>query len=248
LKTVCPKGTGVRIPLPAPKNKDTPCGCPLFFASVRGDEPGGFAYRRHTAYHEAQSIRGICVARGCRLKFISKRNGFYKSHPEQHTPLPAPNKRTTEPKKLGCFQILKNIQIKLRERVGYGRKKILEPFLEPCSLLATELMVSIIKITPTVRDRRLGSARVICLFCVEYSYGDLFPLLAVAPASLHRRIVVACRLRRLGSANSLLWAVSLRQKQHSVVFNLLHVILEDFFLLIGKAFLQVLVMPCHVPK
>ena len=32
LKTVCPKGTGVRIPLPAPKNKDTPCGCPLFFA------------------------------------------------------------------------------------------------------------------------------------------------------------------------------------------------------------------------
>ena len=36
LKTVCPKGTGVRIPLPAPKNKDTPCGCPLFFATVRG--------------------------------------------------------------------------------------------------------------------------------------------------------------------------------------------------------------------
>ena len=36
LKTVRPKATGVRIPLPAPKNKDTPCGCPLFFATVRG--------------------------------------------------------------------------------------------------------------------------------------------------------------------------------------------------------------------
>ena len=35
LKTVCPKGTGVRIPLPAPKNKDTPCEWPLFFATVR---------------------------------------------------------------------------------------------------------------------------------------------------------------------------------------------------------------------
>ena len=59
----------------------------------------------------------------------------------------------------------------------------------------------------------------------------------LAPASLHRRIVVAYRLRRLGSANSLLWAVSLRQKQHSVVFNLLHVILEDFLLPIREAFL-----------
>ena len=36
LKTVCLTGTGVRIPQPAPKNKDTPCGCPLFFATVRG--------------------------------------------------------------------------------------------------------------------------------------------------------------------------------------------------------------------
>ena len=70
LKTVRPKATGVRIPLPAPKNKDTPCGCPLFFATVRGDEPEGFAYRRHTAYHEAQSIRGICVARRCSFLFV----------------------------------------------------------------------------------------------------------------------------------------------------------------------------------
>ena len=31
------------------------------------------------------------------------------------------------------------------------------------------------------------------------------------PASRHRRIVVVCRLRLLGSANSLLWAVSLVQ-------------------------------------
>ena len=55
LKTVRPKATGVRIPLPAPKNKDTPCGCPLFFATVRGsrtplcDSPSrrmGFAFER----------------------------------------------------------------------------------------------------------------------------------------------------------------------------------------------------------
>ena len=93
LKTVRPKATGVRIPLPAPKNKDIPCGCPLFFATVRGDElsfakrNGEFAYRRHIANHEAQSIRGICVARRCRLKCIPKRNGFNKPCPEQHTPL-----------------------------------------------------------------------------------------------------------------------------------------------------------------
>ena len=60
----------------------------------------------------------------------------------------------------------------------------------------------------------------------------------LAPASLHRRIVVAYRLRRLGSANSLLWAVSLRQKQHSVVFNLLHVILEYLFLFLGERLLE----------
>ena len=76
LKTVCPKGTGVRIPLPAPKNKDTPCECPLFFATVRGDElsfakrNGEFAYRRHIANLEAQSIRGICVARRCLSQVI----------------------------------------------------------------------------------------------------------------------------------------------------------------------------------
>ena len=80
LKTVCLTGTGVRIPQPAPKNKDIPCGSPLFFATVRGDEPsfatrnGEFAYRRHIANHEAQSIRGICVARRCRLKLAPKRN------------------------------------------------------------------------------------------------------------------------------------------------------------------------------
>ena len=57
------------------------------------------------------------------------------------------------------------------ERIGYGRKKILEHFLEPRSLFATELIVRIIKITPTVRVRRLGSARVICLFSVEDTNG-----------------------------------------------------------------------------
>ena len=61
------------------------------------------------------------------------------------------------------------------ERVGYGRKKILEHFLELCSLFATELIIRIIKITPTVRALRLGSARVICLFYVENTDGDFFP-------------------------------------------------------------------------
>ena len=40
-------------------------------------------------------------------------------------------------------------------------------------------------------------------------------------AALHRRIVATYRLRALGSVRSLLWAVSLRQKQHLVVFGLL---------------------------
>ena len=38
----------------------------------------------------------------------------------------------------------------------------------------------IIKITPTVRVRRLGSARVICLFGVEDAHGYLTPLLSCA--------------------------------------------------------------------
>ena len=74
LKTVCPKGTGVRIPLPAPiKIGLLLAGRPIFIATVRGDElsfakrNGEFAYRRHRANLEAQSIRGICVARRCRL-------------------------------------------------------------------------------------------------------------------------------------------------------------------------------------
>ena len=37
------------------------------------------------------------------------------------------------------------------ERVGYGRKKILEHPHKPRSFLAAELMVRFIKITPTVR-------------------------------------------------------------------------------------------------
>jgi hypothetical protein len=40
-------------------------------------------------------------------------------------------------------------------------------------------------------------------------------------AALHRRIVASHRLDALGSACSLLWAVSLRPKQHSVVLDLL---------------------------
>ena len=66
------------------------------------------------------------------------------------------------------------------ERVGYGRKKILEHFLESCSRLATELIERIIKITPTVRVRRLGSARVICLFGVEDTLGYFAPIFGAA--------------------------------------------------------------------
>ena len=39
------------------------------------------------------------------------------------------------------------------ERVGYGRKKFFEHLFEPRSLLATKLIMCIIKITPTVRVR-----------------------------------------------------------------------------------------------
>ena len=46
-------------------------GRPIFIATVRGDElpfakrNGEFAYRRRRAYHEEQTLRGICVARSC---------------------------------------------------------------------------------------------------------------------------------------------------------------------------------------
>ena len=41
-------------------------GRPIFIDTVRVDEPEGFAYRRHIANLEAQSLRGICVARSCK--------------------------------------------------------------------------------------------------------------------------------------------------------------------------------------
>ena len=53
-------------------------GRPIFIATVRGDElpfakrNGEFAYRRHRTYHEAQSIRGICVARRCTNEEVRK--------------------------------------------------------------------------------------------------------------------------------------------------------------------------------
>ena len=80
------------------------------------------------------------------------------------------------------------------ERVGYGGKKIFEHFLEPCSLLAAELIVRIIKITPTVRVLRLGSARVICLFGVENTDGDFFALLAIALCHVGENILLSDRI------------------------------------------------------
>ena len=56
LKTVRPKATGVRIPLPAPKKRTTEpkkLGCFfLFFGAGQVTEPEGFAYRlwRYLAY------------------------------------------------------------------------------------------------------------------------------------------------------------------------------------------------------
>ena len=80
------------------------------------------------------------------------------------------------------------------ERIGYGRKKILEHFLESCTLLATELIIRIIKITPTVRALRLGSARVICLFGVKNTDGDFFPLLSFAFCHVGENILLSDRI------------------------------------------------------
>ena len=84
------------------------------------------------------------------------------------------------------------------ERVGYGRKKLLEHFFESCTLLATELMVRIIKIIPPVRVRCLGSARVICFFGVEDADGDFFPLLAVALGYVGENILLSDRILLTG--------------------------------------------------
>ena len=80
------------------------------------------------------------------------------------------------------------------ECVGYGRKNILEHFLEPRSFFATELIIRIMKITPTVRALRLGSARVICLFCVENTDGDFLPLLSFAFSHVGENILLSDRI------------------------------------------------------
>ena len=80
------------------------------------------------------------------------------------------------------------------ERVGYGRKKIFEHPHKPCPLLATELMMRIIKITPTVRVRRLGSARVICLFRVEYANGYLTSLLMLTLGYVGENVLLSYRI------------------------------------------------------
>ena len=93
---------------------------------------------------------------------------------------------------------------------------------------------------PRSNPRSLAYKRACSLVSLDYphTHRDLH----TRSSFLHRRIVVAYRLRRLGSANSLLWAVSLRQKQHSVVFNLLHVVLEDLFLFLGEGLFEDLLL------
>ena len=58
---------------------------------------------------------------------------------------------------------------------------------------------------------------------------------SLTPPSHSRRLSSS---QACDSAGFLLWAVSLRKKQHSVVFNLLHVILEDYFLLIREGLFE----------
>ena len=104
LKTVCPKGTGVRIPLPAPKNKDTPCGCPLFFATVRGSQirsPSELARRwvriwavERVAKRRESDRKQLSVVfprawpNHSETKLACKRQGE-KSSPLVNTPLPS---------------------------------------------------------------------------------------------------------------------------------------------------------------
>ena len=59
----------------ANKNGLLLAGRPIFITTVEGRSPdreaiGGFAYRRHRAYHEERSFRGICVARRCSFLFV----------------------------------------------------------------------------------------------------------------------------------------------------------------------------------
>ena len=67
-------------------------------------------------------------------------------------------------------------------------------FYYALSFLATELIIRIIKITPTVRVGRLGSARVICLFGVENTDGDFFPLLSFALCHVGENILLSDRI------------------------------------------------------
>ena len=67
----------------------------VLFSLERDRAAARIKSRRHRAYHEEQTLCGICVVRRCRLKFIPKRNGFYKPHPEQHTHLPSLYKKQT---------------------------------------------------------------------------------------------------------------------------------------------------------
>ena len=85
LKTVCPKGTGVRIPLPAPNKRTTEpkkLGC--FFVSL--------ALVREDLN---RPLRVLCSQNGVRIwavervKLACKRQGE-KSSSETNTPLPAP--------------------------------------------------------------------------------------------------------------------------------------------------------------
>ena len=79
LENRLPKRHGGSNPSSCAKNKDTPCGCHLFFATVRGSQirsPSELARR---------GVRILAVER---VKLACKRQGE-KSSPEANTPLPS---------------------------------------------------------------------------------------------------------------------------------------------------------------
>ena len=77
----------------ANKNGLLLAGRPIFIATVRGDEPEGFAYRRHRANFEEQTLRGICVARRCRIEFYTEAERLELTLPRAAYPSSKPAKQ-----------------------------------------------------------------------------------------------------------------------------------------------------------
>ncbi len=114
LKTVCLTGTGVRIPQPAPKNTNFSVGVFLFFiwnlcAVTTGEErktvDNCFSRTKSTKQGVGEASVSSDNQRLCDLTGHVVLKTVCPKGTGVRIPLPAPNKRTTEPKKLGCFFI-----------------------------------------------------------------------------------------------------------------------------------------------